>query len=70
VWLARATRIWKRYLRVATAIASVLGTAVLTVIYFILLPPFAWFAKRAERRERLGWVSTPRAGDESATTQY
>ena len=60
VWLARASRLWKRYLRVAAAIASVLGAAVLTIIYFILLPPFAWLAKRAERREPPGWTPIPR----------
>src|SRR5215831_14872146 len=37
VWLARASRLWKRYVRVAAALASVLGAAVLTAIYFILL---------------------------------
>src|SRR4051812_30079269 len=56
VWWARANRLWKRYLRVAAAIASVLGAAVLTVMYFILLPPFAWLARRAERREPRGWI--------------
>jgi hypothetical protein len=47
-----------------------ISTGVLTVIYFVLLPPFAWLAKRAERRERLGWVAIPRQRDGSATTQY
>jgi rubrerythrin len=70
VWLARASRVWKRYLRVAAAIASVLGATVLTIIYFILLPPFAWLARRAARRERLGWTPSPRARDESPTRQY
>ena len=31
--------------------AGALGAIVLTVIYFVVLPPFAWLAKRAERRE-------------------
>jgi hypothetical protein len=70
VWMARASRIWKRYLRVAAAIASVLGATVLTMIYFILLPPFAWFAKRAERREPPGWMPAEQARDESHTRQY
>jgi hypothetical protein len=56
LWRARASRLWKRYLRVAAACAAMLGTAILTVQYFILLPPFAWLAKRAERRQRAGWT--------------
>ena len=53
---ARASRLWKRYLRVAAAVAGVLGAAILTIMYFVLLPPFAWLAKRAERREPAGWT--------------
>ena len=60
VWRARASRLWKRYLRVAAAIATVIGNAILTILYFIVLPPFAWLAKRAERREPLGWTPSPR----------
>ena len=70
VWLARASRLWKRYLRVVAAIASVVGVIVLTLIYFILLPPFAWLARRAERREPRGWTPIPPARDESPTGQY
>jgi hypothetical protein len=70
VWQARARRVWRRYLRVAAAIASVLGAAVLTIIYFTLLPPFAWLATRAERREPRGWTPIPRTRDESPTGQY
>lgn len=70
VWLARASRFWKRYLRIAIAIASVIGAAILTIIYFVVLPPFAWLARRAERRERPGWTPSPRGPDESPTSQY
>ena len=70
VWQARASRLWKRYLRVGAALANVIGAAVLTIIYFIVLPPFAWFAKRAERREAPGWTPVPRGRDESPTSQY
>jgi len=59
VWRARASRLWKRYLRVAAAVAGLIGTAMLTVQYFVLLPPFAWLAKRAERREPRGWHPIP-----------
>ena len=70
VWMARANRIWKRYLRVAAAIASVFGATTLTIIYFVCLPPFAWLAKRAERREAPGWTPIERPRDESPTRQY
>src|SRR5947207_4534982 len=43
VWQARASRLWKRYLRVAAAVARVLSTTILTVLYFVLLAPFACF---------------------------
>jgi rubrerythrin len=70
VWRARASRLWKRYLRLAAAVAAVLGSAVLTIMYFVLLPPFAWLAKRAERREALGWTPIPPDGVNSSTSQY
>jgi hypothetical protein len=70
VWWARANRVWKRYLRVAVAIGSVLGAAVLTAIYFILLPPFAWLARRAERREPRGWTPVPPNKDDAPSRQY
>src|SRR5438445_8918671 len=54
VWRARASRLWKRYLRVAAALAGLLGTLILWIQYFILLPPFAWIAKRSAKRERPG----------------
>jgi hypothetical protein len=59
LWKARLGRLWRAYLRFAAAIAAVLGTAMLLVQYFFLLPPFAWLAKRAARREPQGWVPKP-----------
>jgi hypothetical protein len=56
LWKARASRVWKAYLRLAVGIAGIFGTILLTLQYFILLPPFAWSAKRAARREREGWA--------------
>jgi hypothetical protein len=70
VWRARAHRLWNRYVRVMAAIASVLGAAMLTLIYFVVLPPFAVMAKRAERRQALGWTPIPRAREHSASSQY
>jgi rubrerythrin len=55
LWQARAGRLWKAYLRVARALASVLGRLMLGAQYFILLPPFALLAKRAARREDPGF---------------
>jgi rubrerythrin len=68
VWYARARRLWNRYLRVAVAIANLFGTAILTIIYFVVLPPFAWLARRAERRELPGWRPIARGG--SPRSQY
>ena len=70
VWRARASRLWKRYLRLAGAVAALIGTAILTIIYFIVLPPFAWLAKRAERREPLGWTPIARDRHDSPASQY
>ena len=56
LWWARLRRLWKAYLRFATALAGLIAGVVLTLQYFLLLPPFAWAAKRAARRERPGWV--------------
>src|SRR3954452_13352406 len=52
VWMARGKRLWQRYLRIAVAFATLIGNAILTIMYFLVLPPFAWVAKRAERREQ------------------
>jgi len=70
VWLARASRLWKRYLRVAAAVAGVIGTAILTIMYFVLLAPFAWLARRAERREPIGWTPIAHEPDVPPTSQY
>jgi len=59
VWYARAKRLWHRYLRIAGALAGVISAILLTAIYFVVLPPFVWFAKRAERREPRGWIALP-----------
>src|SRR5882672_8366495 len=70
VWQARASRLWKRYLRAAAAVAGVLGTAILTIMYFVVLAPFAWLAKRAQRREPVGWIPIAPADHDSPTSQY
>ncbi len=70
LWKARAGRLWKAYLRLMSAIAAVMGAVMLTLQYFILLPPFAFLAKRAERREPRGWIEIPKDRDHSLTSQY
>src|SRR5689334_7124148 len=59
LWKARLNRLWKAYLRIMSAIAGVMGSVMLTLQYFILLPVFAFLAKRAERREPPGWHEIP-----------
>ena len=62
--------LWKAYLRLATALAGVIGGLMLTVQYFVLLPPFAWLAKRAERREPPGWTPISPERNDSLNRQY
>jgi rubrerythrin len=58
LWWARLSRLWKGYLRIASALANVMGGVVLAVQYFVILPVFALMAKRAARRESPGWIET------------
>lgn len=57
LWRARMSRLWKAYLRFAVGLAGLIGGVILTLQYFILLPPFAWVSKRAARRQPDGWVT-------------
>ena len=70
LWRARLSRLWKGYLRLATALASAIGTLILIIQYFTVLPAFAWLAKRSARREPPGWspISPERNG--SLRRQY
>jgi hypothetical protein len=70
LWRARLNRLWKGYLRLATSVAGVIGTVIMTLQYFILLPPFAWLAKRAQRRELAGWAPISPERNDSLTRQY
>jgi hypothetical protein len=70
VWQARASRLWKRYVRVAAAAADVMGSTILTLMYFVVLAPFAWPAKRAARREPDGWTPLAPGGEDSPTSLY
>jgi len=70
LWRARLSRLWKAYLRLATGIAGILGSLLLTIQYFVLLPPFAWLAKRAARRECFGWTVVSSERNDSLNRQY
>ncbi len=70
VWRARASRLWNRYLRAAAMLAGLIGDTIMTIMYFVLLPPFAWAARRAERRDTTGWQQIPRDHEESPTGMY
>jgi hypothetical protein len=70
LWWARLSRLWKAYLRLATGLAGILGSMLLTIQYFVLLPPFAWLAKRAARRERSGWTTVSPGHSDSLDRQY
>jgi rubrerythrin len=70
LWRARAGRLWRAYLRLAGALAGLLGGVVLTVQYFLLLPWFAIAAQRAARREPRGWHARPAGDQGTLESQY
>jgi len=70
LWRARLGRLWKAYLRLASAIAGVIGGVILTVQYFVVLPLFAWLAKRSATREAVGWNAISDARNDSLRSQY
>src|SRR3954453_21541254 len=45
IWMARGSRLWKRYLRLAGALATAIGSALLVVQYFVVVPVFALLAR-------------------------
>lgn len=55
IWAARGRRFWKAYLRLAAGLAGLIGALILTLQFLILLPVFAWIAKRSARAEPEGW---------------
>ena len=70
LWRARLTRLWNAYLRVASALAGVIGGALLTVQYFVILPAFALLSKRAAAREGEGWRAVAPRDADSMRSQY
>jgi rubrerythrin len=69
LWWARLTRLWKGYLRIASAVANVMGGIVLAVQYFLILPIFALLAKRSAKKQLPGWVDSHDA-NKSLRSQY
>src|SRR5438046_8206546 len=69
LWRARLGRLWKGYLRLAIALAGGISWLILTVLYFTLLPPFAYFAKRSARQEPAGWRPVPRSEEHTSDLQ-
>lgn len=70
LWQARISRLWKAFVRLMAALASVLGTLMMLLQYFIVLPPFALLARRAARRSREGWQPTTPPDKQSLRRQY
>jgi hypothetical protein len=70
LWRARLGRLWKAYLRLAMALAGVLGSIVLTAIYFVILSPFALLMRRAARRETNGWNQIAATGAATPKGEY
>ena len=70
LWRARLGRVWKAYLRFAVWLAGLLGGVLLTLQYFLLMPFFAWIAKRAARREPEGWAEIPPGRSRDLRGQY
>jgi hypothetical protein len=54
----------------AAALGAVIGGFIMTVQYFVILPPFSWLAKRAERRESPGWTPISPQHNRSLQRQY
>jgi rubrerythrin len=70
LWRARLGRLWKGYLRLALALAGVISGLILAILYFTLLVPFAYLAKRAARQESTGWLSVSSERNDSLDRQY
>jgi rubrerythrin len=70
LWRARLSRLWKGYLRLALALAGLISGLVLTMLYFCLLPPFGYLAKRAARKEPVGWLPISSQRNASLDREY
>jgi hypothetical protein len=62
--------LWKGYLRLAAGLGNLIGSVILTLQYFILVPPFAWIARRSARREQSGWSTCRPESARDLKSQY
>lgn len=70
LWRARLSRLWKAYLRLAVAVAGAVSGLILTSLYFTLMVPFAFLAKREARAEPTGWRPISAERSASLERQY
>lgn len=70
LWRARLGRLWKAYLRLALGVAGLFSGVALTLLYLLIIPPFALLAKAAERREPVGWRTPARPDPDAMKRQY
>jgi hypothetical protein len=70
IWIARLRRFWKAYLRVAAALAGLIGGVMLLLQFYLLLPPFALLARRAAKKEPEGWSPVAPERNGALTGQY
>jgi hypothetical protein len=70
IWTARLRRFWKAYLRLASALAGLIGAVILTLQFLIVLPPFALLARRAAKKEPTGWSAVAPERNGSLERQY
>ena len=70
LWAARGRRFWKAYLRLAAGLAGLIGAVILTLQFLIVLPFFAWQARRGARTEPEGWVAIPPVRNGDLDRQY
>jgi rubrerythrin len=70
IWVARLRRLWKAYLRLASALAGLVGGVVLTLQYFLILPVFALAARRAAKAEPPGFSPVAPERNGPLTGQY
>lgn len=70
IWQARRRRLWRAYLRLASGLAGLIGGAVLTLQYYLIIPPFAWVARRGQRDEPPGWSAIDPSRNGPLSGQY
>lgn len=70
IWTARLRRFWKAYLRIAAALAGIFGAIILTLQFFLVLPPFALLARRAAKAEPQGWSPIAPERNGALSRQY